>query len=103
MTPKIRIIATVVALLLVGGGSYWGIRWYFAPLHVLARQEASILQDINASKRQIEALETQLQTEQAHLTDLQAQRADVEQQKIAEANKGVNDPRPIVPFPASPQ
>lgn len=100
---KARPIAFTILLLAIVGGTYWGISWYNAPLQKLARQEAAVLQDINASKKSIEAQEQALKEEHTHLTELQVKRAEIDAAKIAEANRGVTDTRPISPLPGSPK
>lgn len=100
--PRLRLILSTFAFLVIAGAAYYGYTWYNAPLQVLARQEASILQEINASKKALESLEAQMQTEHQRETALQTERAKIEQQKIAEANRGVKNPAPIAPFTPAP-
>lgn len=93
LRPRMVVLGCVVlAGIALAATTY---RWFTNPLNVLARREADVLSEIRETKRNIEATELELKALTDSYALLQQRRDEINAAKIAEANKGVTDTRPI--------
>ncbi len=96
MIAKVGYSLVALIIVAIGAAGYIGWRSWTDPLNVLAREEASILREINAVKVGIEETEQGLASQVAYYGDLQTKRADIERRKTELANRGVANPAKIV-------
>jgi len=95
MRARVRLVGSVVLVIAALVGGFYAYRTITDPMRGLAREKAAIMAERGRIKSEIETHEATLKQLEARYGTLVEREKEVDAAMVAEANRGVRDPRPI--------